>query len=258
MLIGASKTGFVSEIDSLVKALCNLLGLTVFTAPPSPVVVGQNLLAGHCAEWSGGTKIQRGVYGKGDMTLVSQTSRWNSPGRVGQQTASHGPFFIVLLGFLAAHLLFWVPVAVCAELSGPSEYEIKATFIYNFIKFTEWPAAELGDTDDPFVIGVVGKDPFGTALEKTVEGEKVHNRAIAIRRFARMDSAAIQSHVLFISASETYNLPAILKGIEGQAVLSVSDMQNFAERGGVINLKTDRDKIVFEVNLDAPKGPDWR
>jgi hypothetical protein len=154
---------------------------------------------------------------------------------------------------IAAGVLLSASISAAAELSPPSEYEIKAAFLYNFIKFTEWPPADLGKAQDPIIIGIVGKDPFGAVLDKTVAGEKVHDRAILVRRFPRMDAAAANSHVLFISASETNNLPAILKLLEGDAVLTVSDMENFAERGGVINLKNQNNKIVFEINLDAAK-----
>jgi hypothetical protein len=146
-----------------------------------------------------------------------------------------------------------VSISAAAGVSQPTEYELKAAFLYNFIKFTEWPAAKLGKTDDPFVIGIVGNDPFGAALDKTIAGEKVRERTIAVRRFPRMNDAAANSHVLFISASEANNLAAILKLLDGQAVLTVSDIEEFAQRGGVINLKKDNNKIVFEINLDAAK-----
>jgi hypothetical protein len=158
-----------------------------------------------------------------------------------------------ILVFIAAGITWSVSCSVAAELSHSSEYELKAAFLFNFIKFTEWPRAELGKADDPIVIGIVGTDPFGPALDKTIQGEKVHDRAILVRRFPRMDAAATNSHVLFISASEATNLSAILKLLGGEAVLTVSDMDSFAERGGIINLKKESNKIVFEINLDAAK-----
>jgi hypothetical protein len=143
--------------------------------------------------------------------------------------------------------------AISAELSRHGEYEIKAVFLLNFIKFTEWPAGELGKTADPFIIGIVGDDPFGSALDKVIEGETYQSKKIVARRFSRMDDVAANSHVLFISASEAKNLPAILALIDGQPVLTVSDLDNFAERGGVISLRKINNKIVFDVNLDAAK-----
>jgi hypothetical protein len=154
---------------------------------------------------------------------------------------------------VAAFVLVSALSSTAAEPPRSAEYEIKAAFLFNFIKFTEWPAQELGKSGDPFVIGVLGKDPFGTALDKIVEGETFNNRPIVVRRFPRMDEAAANSHVLFISSSEESHLPAILKLLDQQGVLTVSEIENFAQRGGVIHLKKENNRIVFEINLAAAK-----
>jgi hypothetical protein len=150
-------------------------------------------------------------------------------------------------------ILLLVSFSVSAQLAGPSEPELKAAFVYNFIKFTEWPAEEMRNKGEPFVIGVLGKDPFGTALDKVIEGESFHQKPIVVRRFSRMDESVGNSQVLFISASEESNLPAILKLIEGQAILTVSEIENFAHRGGVIKLAKESNKLGFEINVDAAK-----
>jgi len=150
-------------------------------------------------------------------------------------------------------ILISVPGSLAAGASPINEYELKAAFLYNFVKFTEWPAEESGKSDEPFVIGVLGKDPFGAALDKIIEGETIHTKKVVARRFPRMDEAAANSRVLFISPSEENNLPAILTLLDGQAVLTVSEIENFAQRGGVINLKKENNKIVFEINLAAAK-----
>jgi YfiR/HmsC-like len=150
-------------------------------------------------------------------------------------------------------VLFTASIAASAELPRASEYELKAAFLFNFIKFTDWPADELAKSADRFIIGVVGKDPFGATLDKIIEGETVHNRAIVARRFSRMDEAVTNSHVLFISSSEDTNLPAILKILDQRSVLTVSDIDNFAQRGGIISLKKENNKIVFDINLESAK-----
>ncbi len=160
-------------------------------------------------------------------------------------------FTLAVAGFVL--VLFIASLAASAELPRASEYELKAAFLFNFIKFTDWPADELAKSDDRFIIGVVGKDPFGAALDKIIEGETVHNRAIVARRFSRMDEAVTNSHVLFISSSEETNLPAILKILDQRSVLTVSDMDNFAQRGGIISLKKENNKIVFDINLETAK-----
>jgi hypothetical protein len=159
------------------------------------------------------------------------------------------------LALAAAASLALPPVSmpVSAQAARSNESELKAAFLYNFIKFTEWPAEQMANKSAPFVIGVLGRDPLGAALDKTIEGESFHQKPIVIRRFARLDESALQSHALFISASEESHLPMILKLLDGQAILTVSDIENFAQRGGGIQLKKESNKIVFEINIEAAR-----
>jgi hypothetical protein len=180
------------------------------------------------------------------MALVALHKRWASA--AGDCRFILSPFF----PFVVALILALVPMANSAEPSRPGEYDVKAAFLYNFIKFTAWPGEEMSKSDEPFVIGVLGKDPFGAALDKVVEGETVNKKAIVTKRFSRLEDA-VSSHVLFISSSEGNNLPAILRALDSHSVLTISEIDNFAQRGGVINLKKENERIVFEINIDAAK-----
>jgi len=157
------------------------------------------------------------------------------------------------LAIIVALIFALNPIANSAESSRPSEYELKAAFLYNFVKFTEWPPEQIAKSGEPFVIGVLGKDPFGAALDKVVEGETVYKKPILTKRFSRLEDAA-NSHVLFISSSEGNNLPAILRALDNHSILTVSEIENFAQRGGVINLKKENERIVFEINIDAARN----
>jgi hypothetical protein len=161
----------------------------------------------------------------------------------------------VVLATLTGGAVILLPASfsVSAQLVRPSETELKAVFVYNFIKFTEWPAKEMANKNEPFVIGVLGKDPFGAALDNTIEGETFHQKPIVVRRFSRMDESVGNAQVLLISVSEESNLAAILKVIEGKAILTVSEIENFAHRGGVIKLAKESNKLAFEINVDAAK-----
>jgi hypothetical protein len=159
--------------------------------------------------------------------------------------------FCQAMAIMAVLVILPVWISTSAESAAPTEPELKAAFLYNFIKFTEWPTSDLGKSES-FIIGILGKDPFGAALDQVIEGETVHGKAILVRRFTKVEDAA-DSHVLFIGSSEENNLPMILRVIVGQDILTVSELKNFAQRGGVINLKKDNSKIVFEINLEAAK-----
>lgn len=153
---------------------------------------------------------------------------------------------------IAVLVAFSVSASLAAEVAAPSEYELKAVLIYNFIKFTEWPPAKLAKSDEPFIIGILGKDPFGGALDKVVEGDTLYDKPVVVRRYARVDDV-VASHALFISFSEEQSITAVLKLLDGQgaSILTMSETENFAKRGGVIELKKEHKKVVFGINLIA-------
>jgi hypothetical protein len=91
------------------------------------------------------------------------------------------------------------------------------------------------NSDTPICIGVLGEDPFGTALEETVRGETVQNRRLVVQRSRGLESLK-DCHVVFISKSETERVPEILGDLDSAPVLTVSETQGFAQRGGIISL----------------------
>lgn len=129
--------------------------------------------------------------------------------------------------------------------ASPTEYEVKAAFLYNFARFVEWPPDAL--RAEPFVIAVLGRDPFGTVLDETVFGKTVAGRPIQVRRASRVDEVR-DAQIVFVSASEGPNMPAILKALERPGVLTVGDVEGFAERGGAINFTMQARKVRFEIN----------
>jgi hypothetical protein len=134
----------------------------------------------------------------------------------------------------------------------PLEYPVKAACLYCFANYAAWPAAAFPEPNSPLVVGVLGADPFGPVLEANLQGKTAQRRSIQIQRFARV--ADIKTcHVLFISASERDALPDILAALRGRSILTVSEVPEFLERGGMINFVLDRPNVRFEVNLMASK-----
>jgi hypothetical protein len=138
--------------------------------------------------------------------------------------------------------------------SSPSrEYQVKAVFLFNFTQFVDWPPAAFPEDTASLVIGVLGDDPFGPYLDEIVRGEQVNNRRLTVRRYRRLeDIAACQ--VLFISRSEDKNLGKVLTAVKGSDVLTVSDADAFASRGGMIQLATEKGKIRLKINVDAARA----
>ncbi|MDO8589259.1 MAG: YfiR family protein [Armatimonadota bacterium] len=140
----------------------------------------------------------------------------------------------------------------CAEAAAVGEYQIKAVFLYNFAKFVEWPSSAFADANSPIVIAVLGEDPFGSSLEQVVKGKTVGGRRFSIKRFEKIRDLE-PCHILFISSSESGHLSKALDSIKGPNVLTVSEIERFAQRGGIIGFVVTDNKVGFEINLDAAK-----
>lgn len=163
------------------------------------------------------------------------------------------PMFIIhsLRGVLGLFigLTLLVPGRVMAQTK---EYEIKAVFLYNFARFVEWPTNAFATTNAPLVIGVLGQDPFGSYLDKTVEHETVNDRPLVVRRYERVEEVR-DCHILFISSSEKGRLQQTLTGLQHRGILTVGEMEGFASQGGVLRFLTEDNKIKLRINLAAAR-----
>jgi len=135
-----------------------------------------------------------------------------------------------------------------AQKSKPKEYEVKATYLYNFARFVEWPATPAAAKSDAFAICVLGQDPFGPALDSVVAGETIDGKAVLARRVMKPQDA-VSCRVLYISSSEDGRLKEIMAALNKVGVLTVSDIPQFSQRGGMIQFVEESNKIRFEVNL---------
>ena len=132
-----------------------------------------------------------------------------------------------------------------AQSNSPSEYQVKAAFIYNFAKFVEWPSV-AADPDSKIVIGILGEDPFGREMEGVIDGKTANGKRLAIKRFSDL-RAVSHCHILFISSSERKNLRQILASA-GPGILTVGETENFARLGGIINFTILDGKLRLEIN----------
>jgi YfiR/HmsC-like len=134
-----------------------------------------------------------------------------------------------------------------------SEHRLKAVFLFNFTRFVEWPPSAFPAVDAPFVIGVFGQDPFGSDLDDVARGETVNGRRLLVKRVRTMqDAAACQ--LLFIPESERANIDEILAALTHSNTLTVSDLDGSAQRGAMIRLITDHDKIRMRINVEAARA----
>jgi len=157
-----------------------------------------------------------------------------------------------LAGLLASLLWFaagtlWVAPSAKAA---PVEYQIKAVFLYNFSQFITWPQHAFADTDAPFRLCVLGRDPFGILLDVTLEGQRSAHRPIEVLRLSNLDQAW-QCQILFLAAGESARSPEVLKWASRRPILTISDQPGFAAAGGAIELKKIHSRIQLLINRSA-------
>lgn len=149
-----------------------------------------------------------------------------------------------------AYVLFACLLTLCGVVFSdrPSEYQVKAAYLYNFGKFVSWPA-DAGAASE-FDVCVLGADPFGPLLDTTVSDSTINGKRVIARRIARAQEAA-GCRVVYIAASESQRLGSDLAVLSKLHVLTVSDNPHFLERGGMIQFVFEGDRVRFAVNLTA-------
>jgi len=140
-----------------------------------------------------------------------------------------------------------------AQQARPSEYQVKAAYIYNFGRFVTWPATATAEPNSSFAICVLGKDPFGAILDSTLGGESLEGKPVAIRRIQKPQDAS-GCRILFIDSAEESHLRDILMALDDESILTVSDMPDFSRRGGMIQFVLDGERVRFEVNLTSTEN----
>ncbi|HTD66980.1 MAG TPA: YfiR family protein [Candidatus Limnocylindria bacterium] len=134
----------------------------------------------------------------------------------------------------------------------PSEYQVKAAFIFNFAKFVEWPPASFADGKAPLCIGVMGENPFGSDLEHVLRDKRLNSRLLTIRECRTVEEAKT-CQVLFITASEKSRLKEILDGLSETHILTVGETETFVKSGGMINFVREGNRFRFEINDKAAR-----
>ena len=152
-----------------------------------------------------------------------------------------------LRSLIACLALLMVP-SLRAQRQMATEYQVKAAYLYNFGKFVVWPEKGTQRNDQSFEICVLGEDPFGPVLDSAVTGATIGGKGVAAKRIAKAQEID-DCRILFISSSEGGRLPEILANLAKANVLTVSDIPQFSEHGGMIQFILDGNRVRFEVNL---------
>ena len=152
------------------------------------------------------------------------------------------------LWLVAACVLGPVPAPAQTEKEPFKEYDVKAVFLFHFAQFVEWPDTAFPAAESPVVIGVLGPDPFGPILDKAVQGERIRDRPLEVRRFMKPQDVS-GCHLLFICSGDKRRIDETLSRLRGKAVLTVSDHPSFAEAGGMVTMRTAKGRVRFSINV---------
>jgi hypothetical protein len=133
---------------------------------------------------------------------------------------------------------------------GASAPALRAAFMYNFAKFTEWPANVM-PRDQPIVFCVTTDDaPMAEALEQIVKGRAVGGHTLEVRRVG-LDHGVRACHLLYASGLDTKRTNELLGTVEHLPVLTVGDFERFAQMGGVASFFVEDGKMRFAINIDS-------
>jgi hypothetical protein len=150
--------------------------------------------------------------------------------------------------------------AIAAQAANPGkedsahsvEYSLKSAFIYNFALFIDWPESAFPEKDSPFVIGILGSDPFGPILDQVLIDKTAKGRRFAIRRLG-LDSEIKNCHMLFIRDAGSRDMDQLKNLLRNTSVLTVGENEEFFKNGGMIRMVLENKKVSLEVNAAAAK-----
>jgi uncharacterized protein DUF4154 len=164
------------------------------------------------------------------------------------------------MALLSAKLRLLLAVGACLMVAqalsaadAPTENQVQAVFLFNFSRFVEWPPQAFAAPSDPFVIGIVGNDPFGARLDEAVHNEQINGHALTVRRF-RSISEVDNCQILFIDRSEIARLGQILSALDHHSILTVSQADGAAQRGVMIQFATENSRIRLRINVESARA----
>lgn len=157
------------------------------------------------------------------------------------------PFKNILILALLGLLLSCRPSSVRAEYHQPSENQINAAFVYNAARYVSWPQSTSGT----FLIGILGKGSLDRAWQE-LRGKQVHGRTLDVRKSDDLEELT-SCQIIFIGVPSRKNISRTLLVLQEHPILTISDMNNFAQSGGIVHLFTENDRIRFKINLSAAR-----
>ena len=149
---------------------------------------------------------------------------------------------------LAACVTAFIPARVIAQ-TGTVEYAVKATYLYKFAPYVEWPDGSFHSPSDPLVLCVAGSDAVANLVDEAAQGQTAGGHTVTVRHIVEPKRNS-GCHILYVAAS--HRDPATALGmVRGTPVLTVTDARPDARAHGIINFVIEGNRVRFEIDLNA-------
>lgn len=164
-----------------------------------------------------------------------------------------------MLARISHRVLVGLAIPILLRLAGPgeaaaqsvSQYDVKAAYLYNFLKFVRWPDAALPKEGEPLCVGVLGDDPFQSELSSILANKTAQGRPLVVRRSTNPQDFT-RCQMVFVGASA--DTAAALELFAGMPILTVGDSPNFPKQGGILGFHIVEDRVRFDVNIKAAEN----
>ena len=130
------------------------------------------------------------------------------------------------------------------------EYAVKATFLYKFAPFVEWPVSALQGGDSPFLLCVVGDDPVSSIIDQAAAGQRIGERTLIVRHL-QMVTRNSGCHAIYVAGSPQQSPAAALNAVRGTPVLTVTDSTRSPGAPGIISFLIENGRVRFDIDAGA-------
>jgi hypothetical protein len=151
-----------------------------------------------------------------------------------------------VMAALALSAIAWSRVAAAQGVTGPA---LKAAFLYNFVKFAQWPVDALAP-GHPLILCVLDDNAVADALAQLISRQVVDGHELMLQTLDA-DGPIRFCHLLYAGTFDPKRSAPLMTALRGSAVLSVGDRDGFAEAGGVVQFLLERDRMGFAINVTS-------
>lgn len=131
--------------------------------------------------------------------------------------------------------------------SAPSEYDVKAAFVYKLATFVHWPEPLFDSPDHPLIFGILGDDPFGATFDSIIVNKSIGSHPLTVVRTKSLDKLKY-CHVLFVCASEHKHVNQILNDLTSFRTLTVCDFNRYTAAGFMVYLNETDGKVRLAID----------